>query len=118
MVGIKIIGVHQRDEMIAAMNEELKLPDSDIIYDERPEGGVVFPVAKQAWLAPYAEGETHRVVLNDDSVRFASRSRQPIQTASRHSSPPITTAAIAMRRLPLCRLHMSHTIAVFSARRS
>ena len=30
MVGIKIIGVHQRDEMIAAMNEELKLPDSDI----------------------------------------------------------------------------------------
>ena len=66
MVGIKIIGVHQRNEMIAAMNEELQLPDSDIIYDERPEGGDVFPVAKQAWLAPYAEGETHRVVLNDD----------------------------------------------------
>lgn len=66
MVGIKIVGVHERDAMIAAMNEELQLSATDIIYDTRDGGGYAFPILKQAWLAPYAEGETHRVVLNDD----------------------------------------------------
>ena len=66
MVGIKIVGVHERDAMITAMNNELRLPDADIVYDTREGGGYAFPILKQAWLAPYAEGETHRVVLNDD----------------------------------------------------
>lgn len=66
MVGIKIVGVHERDAMITAMNKKLQLPDADIVYDTREGGGYAFPVLKQAWLAPYAEDETHRVVLNDD----------------------------------------------------
>lgn len=66
MVGIKIVGVHKRDHMIDAMNRQLRLPADDIIYDERPGGGYAFPVLKKAWLDPYAEEETHRVVLNDD----------------------------------------------------
>ena len=66
MVDIKIVGVHERDAMITAMNKELQLPDADIVYDTREGGGYAFPILKQAWLAPYAEGETHRVVLNDD----------------------------------------------------
>lgn len=66
MVGIKIVGVHERDHMIDEMNRQLQLPAGDIIYDERPGGGYAFPILKKAWLDPYAEEETHRVVLNDD----------------------------------------------------
>lgn len=66
MVGIKIVGVHERDHMIDSMNRQLQLPAGDIIYDERPGGGYAFPILKKAWLDPYAEEETHRVVLNDD----------------------------------------------------
>lgn len=66
MVGIKIVGVHERDHMIDEMNRQLQLPAGDIIYDERPGGGYAFQILKKAWLDPFAEGETHRVVLNDD----------------------------------------------------
>ena len=69
MVGIKIIGVHQRDEMIAAMNEELKLPDSDIIYDERPEGGVVFQWPSRHGLRHTQRGGTYRCERRSGSVR-------------------------------------------------
>lgn len=66
MVGIKIVGVHERDHMIDEMNRQLQLPAGDIIYDERQGGGYAFPMLKKAWLDPYADEETHRVVLNDD----------------------------------------------------
>lgn len=66
MVGIKIVGVREREYMIDEMNRQLQLPAGDIIYDERPGGGYAFPILKKAWLDPYAEEETHRVVLNDD----------------------------------------------------
>ena len=42
MVGIKIVGVHERDHMIDSMNRQLRLPADDIIYDERPGGGYAF----------------------------------------------------------------------------
>lgn len=44
MVGIKIVGVHERDHMIDSMNRQLQLPAGDIIYDERPGGGYAFPI--------------------------------------------------------------------------
>lgn len=66
MISIKIVGVREREYMIDEMNRQLQLPAGDIIYDERPGGGYAFPILKKAWLDPFAEGETHRVVLNDD----------------------------------------------------
>ena len=66
MISIKIVGVREREYMIDEMNRQLQLPAGDIIYDERPGGGYAFPILKKAWLDPFAEGETHRIVLNDD----------------------------------------------------
>lgn len=66
MISIKIVGVREREYMIDEMNRQLQLPAGDIIYDERPGGGYAFPILKKAWLDPYVEEETHRVVLNDD----------------------------------------------------
>ena len=66
MISIKIVGVREREYMIDEMNRQLQLSAGDIIYDERPGGGYAFPMLKKAWLDPYAEEETHRVVLNDD----------------------------------------------------
>lgn len=65
-IDIQLFGVHQRDEMIANLAEKLRLDTSQIHYDDRPNGGHCFYTAKKAWLAPLAEGVTHRLVCSDD----------------------------------------------------
>lgn len=64
MVSFKIVGVHARNSMIYEMKK--KLPNCEVIYDERIGGGYAFPILKKTWAAHYDPNETHRVVLNDD----------------------------------------------------
>lgn len=61
-----IFGVHERDSMLLATVDKLKIPDDCIHYDDRPNGGSVIYTAKKAWLAPASEDITHRIVLSDD----------------------------------------------------
>lgn len=52
--------------MIQSLKEKLNLSDSDIFYDDRPNGGDVLYTAKKAWLSPIAKDESHRLVVQDD----------------------------------------------------
>lgn len=66
MIDIQVYGMHVRDEMIANLRTKLNLPEENIHYDDRPNGGMVIYTAKKAWLAPVPEGVTHRIALADD----------------------------------------------------
>ena len=58
--------MHIRDEMIMNLKNQLKINDSDIYYEDRPNGGLALYTAKKAWLSPIEDGETHRTVFPDD----------------------------------------------------
>lgn len=66
MIGIRVTAVESRREMAEHLKEKLNLTDEHIIYDDRPEGGNAMYTVKKAWRDPLTEGETHRVVLNED----------------------------------------------------
>ena len=66
LVNIKIYGCHVRDENINKCKEVLFLSDSDIVYDDRPNGGNAYYTFRKALLEPVPEGVTHRLVLPDD----------------------------------------------------
>lgn len=66
MIGIRVTAVEARRSMAEHLQEKLNLPDSHIIYDDRPGGGNAMYTVKKAWRDPLEEGETHRVVLNED----------------------------------------------------
>lgn len=64
---IKLFGMHKRDAMIANLAKELDLSyETDIFYDERPNGGPMMDTAAKAWLAPMEYDITHRLVIQDD----------------------------------------------------
>lgn len=65
-IDIHIFGVHSREEMIQATAGKLSLPEDQIHYDDRPDGGSVMYTAKKAWLAEIPDSVTHLVVLSDD----------------------------------------------------
>ena len=66
MIDIHVYGMHARDTMIANLVSKLNIPEENIHYDDRPDGGLMIYTAKKAWLAPVAKGVTHRVALADD----------------------------------------------------
>ena len=63
---IKIYGCHVRDENIHLCQQALNLSDSDIVYEDRPNGGNAYYTFRRALLEPVPEGVTHRLVLPDD----------------------------------------------------
>ena len=65
---IKITGVHQRDQWINDLKKELNLKDTDVIYDDRPNGGNAIYTVEKAWMEPIPEGITHRLVIQDDVI--------------------------------------------------
>lgn len=66
MVGIRVTAVESRRAMAEHLQQRLDLPDEHIIWDDRPQGGNAMYTVKKAWRDPLEEGETHRVVLNED----------------------------------------------------
>lgn len=65
---IKIYGIHERDFLIDKLKENLNLCDDDIIYDDRPGGGLVLYTLEKALRAPADKNVTHRCVLPDDMI--------------------------------------------------
>ena len=63
---MKIYGCHIRDNFINNYKKTLTLKDSDIIYDDRPNGGNAYYTFRKALLQPVEEGVTHRLMLPDD----------------------------------------------------
>lgn len=63
---IKIMAVHQREQMANDICNRLSLDKSNIIYDERPHGGSVKDAARFVWRQPIKNDESHRLVLQDD----------------------------------------------------
>lgn len=66
MIDIQVYGMHIRDDMITRLTSKLELPNENVHYDDRPNGGLMIYTAKKAWLAPVSDGVTHRVALADD----------------------------------------------------
>jgi len=64
---IKIYGVHQRDFLIESLRKSLNLSKEDIIYDDRPNGGLVMYTFCKAFSQPYSD-ITHRLCLPDDMI--------------------------------------------------
>lgn len=65
-VDIKIYGCHSRDAFIEKYKETINLDSTDIIYDDRPNGGNAYYTFRKALLQPVEEGVTHRLILPDD----------------------------------------------------
>jgi hypothetical protein len=66
MFDIKIYGVPKRNENIEKLASKLLLSDSDIFYDDRPNGGNALYTALKVYNAPCSPDLTHRIVLQDD----------------------------------------------------
>lgn len=62
----RIYGVRKREETIRLNQKILGIPDSAIIFDDRPNGGDVMYTARKAWLKPAKEDTTHLCVMQDD----------------------------------------------------
>ena len=54
--------------MAKELAEILSLPEGQITWDDRPEGGDAMYTARKTWLHPMPEGATHRLVLQDDVI--------------------------------------------------
>ena len=65
---IKIYGTHQRDFLIEPLKQSLNLSDDDVIYDDRPEGGLCMYNFRRAYTAPLQSDITHRLCLPDDMI--------------------------------------------------
>lgn len=63
---IKIMGAPKRIENVRKMQAFLGLTDSDIFIDDRPNGGDAMYTARRTWELDFAQGITHRCVLQDD----------------------------------------------------
>ena len=62
----KIYGVYKRQQWMEDYKKVLPISDSDLIYDDRPNGGNAYYTCRKAWLEPVPEGVTHRFCLPDD----------------------------------------------------
>lgn len=67
MITYKIYGMHIRDNMINNLKNQLDIDDSNVYYEDRPNGGLALYTAKKAWLSPIEPNETHRCVFPDDT---------------------------------------------------
>lgn len=65
-VDIRIMASPKRKEKVERLLESLKLPESQVAWDDRPEGGDAMYTARKTWLSPIPDWATHRVVLDDD----------------------------------------------------
>ena len=65
---IKIYGTHQRDFLIKPLQNSLNLSDEDIIYDDRPNGGLVIHTFEMAFKQPIPQDVTHRLCIPDDMI--------------------------------------------------
>lgn len=66
MVDIRIMASPKRAEHVKEMLRELKLPETSVTWDNRPNGGDAMYTAKKAWLHPVPSGVKHRLILQDD----------------------------------------------------
>lgn len=64
----KIYGVKERESMMRALQSQLNLNDEDIFFDDRPFRGMAYYTARKAWMAPFKEEETHRLVFPEDMI--------------------------------------------------
>lgn len=65
---IKIYGTHQRDFLIKPLQNSLNLSDEDIVYDDRPNGGLVIHTFEMAFKQPIPQDVTHRLCIPDDMI--------------------------------------------------
>lgn len=63
---IKIMATPKRKEQAQKLCKKLNLSFENIIYDDRPNGGMPRYTAEKAWLSPFEETTTHRMVIQDD----------------------------------------------------
>ena len=60
------MAIPKRKTTTEKLCKELKLSYSSIIWDDRPNGGMPRYTAEKAWLSPFGENITHRMVIQDD----------------------------------------------------
>ena len=56
----------KRKEMAETLCNKLGIPKENIIWDDRPNGGMPRYTAEKAWLSPFGKTITHRMVIQDD----------------------------------------------------
>ena len=66
MLDIKLMAHPSRAEHVQKMLNQLGLPDSIVVWDDRPQGGDAMYTARKAWSLPLPDDCTHRLVLQDD----------------------------------------------------
>lgn len=66
MLDIKLMAHPSRAEHVQKMLNQLGLPDSIVVWDDRPQGGDAMYTARKAWSLPLVENCAHRLVLQDD----------------------------------------------------
>lgn len=66
MVDIRIMASPKRAGHVEEMLKKLKLPETSVTWDDRPNGGDAMYTAKKAWLHPVPSGVKHRLILQDD----------------------------------------------------
>ena len=63
---IRIMATPRRKEMAENLCKKLDLSLDHIVWDDRPNGGFPRYTARKAWLFPFEETCTHRIVIQDD----------------------------------------------------
>ena len=89
-VDIRIMAHPSRAENVRRMLDALNLPDSVVIWDNRPDGGDAMYTARKAWEYPMPDGCTHRLVLQDDAEICDGFTAIAEQVAGRHTDKVIT----------------------------
>lgn len=63
---IKIMAHPSRRHHVLKMLDALGADEDIVVYDDRTVGGDAMYTARMAWLSPFSENTTHRLVLQDD----------------------------------------------------
>ena len=67
MIDIKIMAHPSRQKNVRRILKQLNLTESNVIWDDRKEFGGAMYTARKAWLAPFPDGCSHRIVIQDDA---------------------------------------------------
>lgn len=89
-IDFKIMASPKRRKRAEELCAELELPETSIIYDDRPEGGEAIYTSKKTWCAPLENSATHRCVIQDDIILCDNFKELLLKIVTHHPKTAIT----------------------------
>lgn len=90
MIDIRIMASPKREDNVRKILSKLKMDESIVCWDDRPNGGDAMYTAMKAWTHPLSDDCTHRLVLQDDVEVCENFIKHATDIANRHPTHAVS----------------------------